>query len=75
MAVILIFLSWEIKQTAARFFKECGLLVPDGFEGLHTEEDIAKALVELKIKHPSLRRAVVKINDGFSGDGNGIFLL
>jgi hypothetical protein len=61
------------KSNSRKIFKECGLLVPDGFEDLHTEEDIAKALNELKIKHPSLRRAVVKINDGFSGDGNGIF--
>jgi hypothetical protein len=61
------------KTNSRRIFKECGLLVPEGCEGLHTEEDIAKALLQLKEKHPSLRRAVVKINDGFSGDGNGIF--
>ena len=30
-------------------------------------------MYELKVKHPSLKKAVVKINDGFSGDGNGIF--
>ena len=61
------------KSNSRKIFKECGLLVPDGFEDLHTEEDIAKALHELKLKHPSLKKAVVKINDGFSGDGNGIF--
>jgi hypothetical protein len=61
------------KSNSRKVFKECGLLVPDGFEDLHTEEDIAKALNELKIKYPGLKRAVVKINDGFSGDGNGIF--
>lgn len=61
------------KSNSRKIFKECGLLVPDGFEDLHTEEDIAKALHSLKLKYPSLKRAVVKINDGFSGDGNGIF--
>lgn len=61
------------KSNSRKIFKECGLLVPDGFEDLHTEEDIAKALNDLKIKYPTLKRAVVKINDGFSGDGNGIF--
>ena len=61
------------KTNSRKIFKECGLLVPDGFEDLHTEDDIAKALNDLKIKHPLLKRAVVKINDGFSGDGNGIF--
>jgi hypothetical protein len=61
------------KTNSRKIFKECGLMVPDGFEDLHTEEDITKALYELKVKHPSLKKAVVKINDGFSGDGNGIF--
>ena len=61
------------KSNSRKIFKECGLLVPDGFEDLHTEEDIAKALYQLKLKHPELKKAVVKINDGFSGDGNGIF--
>lgn len=61
------------KSNSRKIFKECDLLVPDGVEDLHTEEDIAKALNDLKIKYPDLKRAVVKINDGFSGDGNGIF--
>jgi hypothetical protein len=33
------------------------------------------ALVELKKQNPSLRKAVVELNDGFSGDGNAIFLM
>jgi hypothetical protein len=61
------------KTNGRRIFKDCGLLVPDGFEDLHTEEEIVKALAGLKAKYPLLKRAVVKINDGFSGDGNGIF--
>jgi hypothetical protein len=61
------------KSNGRKIFKECGLLLPDGFEDLYTEEDVAKALYQLKQKHPSLRRSVAKLNDGFSGDGNGIF--
>ena len=61
------------KSNGRRIFKECGLPLPDGFEDLYSEEDIAKALHNLKVKYPSLRRAVVKLNDGFSGDGNGVF--
>jgi hypothetical protein len=61
------------KSNSRKIFKECEILLPDGFEDLHTEEDIAKALHQLKLKYPSLKKAVVKINDGFSGDGNGIF--
>lgn len=61
------------KSNSRKIFKECEILLPDGFEDLHTEEDIAKALHQLKLKYPLLKKAVVKINDGFSGDGNGIF--
>ena len=61
------------KSNSRKTFKECGLPVPPGMEDLHTEEDIVNALVQLKQEDPSMRRAVVKVNDGFSGDGNGIF--
>lgn len=61
------------KSNGRKLFKECGLMVPDGFEDLSTETEIAEALVALKKKHPNLKRAVVKINEGFSGEGNAIF--
>ena len=61
------------KSNGRKIFKECGLSLPDGFEDLYSEEDIAKALYDLKKRNPLLRRAVVKLNDGFSGDGNGVF--
>jgi len=34
---------------------------------------VAAALAELKIRDPGLRRAVVKLNYGFSGEGNAVF--
>ncbi|HYM95208.1 MAG TPA: hypothetical protein VET23_13785, partial [Chitinophagaceae bacterium] len=61
------------KSNSRKIFKECGLLVPPGFEDLYLEEDIIRALSELKKQDPSLHKAVVKINDGFSGDGNAVF--
>lgn len=61
------------KSNSRKIFKECGILVPAGFEDLKSEEDIIQALAELKKQNPSLRKAVLKINDGFSGDGNAIF--
>ena len=61
------------KSNGRRIFRDCGLNVPDGFEDLHTENDIIDALVKLKNKYPLMRKAVVKVNDGFSGDGNAIF--
>ena len=61
------------KSNGRKIFRECGLNVPPGFEDLHTEDDIIDALAKLKQANPALRKAVVKINDGFSGDGNAIF--
>jgi hypothetical protein len=40
---------------------------------LRDAHDIAAALGALKREQPSLRRAVVKLDEGFSGDGNAVF--
>ena len=48
-------------------------MLPPGFEHLRGDDDMINALAELKRAHPSLRRAVVKLEEGFSGDGNAIF--
>jgi len=61
------------KSNSRKVFRECGLNVPPGYEDLYTEKDITEALIKLKRQNPLLRKAVVKINDGFSGDGNAIF--
>ncbi len=61
------------KSNGRRIFRECGLSVPPGFEDLSTEDDIVEALTKLKQQNPALRRGVVKVNDGFSGDGNAVF--
>lgn len=61
------------KSSSRKIFRECGLPMPAGFEDLYSKEDIIDALAALKKDNPGLRKAVVKINDGFSGEGNGIF--
>lgn len=61
------------KSGARKTFRECGVNMADGFEDLNTKEDVVTALVALKKKHPALRKAVLKMNDGFSGDGNAMF--
>jgi hypothetical protein len=61
------------KSGARKTFRGCNVNFADGFEDLHTTADIVDALTKLKIKNPALKRAVIKINDGFSGDGNAIF--
>lgn len=61
------------KSGGRRIFREAGIAMPDGLEDLRTEADIVRALVELKRRDPDLRRAVVKLNEGFSGEGNAVF--
>ncbi|HTE27491.1 peptide ligase PGM1-related protein [Flavitalea sp.] len=61
------------KSNSRKIFRECGLLVPPGFEDLGSEEDIIVSLSQLKKQYPRIRKAVVKVNDGFSGEGNAIF--
>ncbi len=61
------------KSNSRKLFRRLGLKIPDGYEDVYTETGIAEALMALKLKYPELKRAVVKMNDGFSGEGNGIF--
>ena len=61
------------KSGSRKTFRIAGVNLPDGFEDLNTKEDIVKALAALKRKHPGIGKAVVKMNDGFSGDGNAIY--
>ena len=61
------------KTGSRRVFKKTGILLPAGIEGLQDEKDIAFALTQLKKNNPALPKAVVKMNDGFSGEGNAVF--
>lgn len=61
------------KSGSREVFREAGVQVPPGFEQLRDEKDISESLIELKSTYPDLRRAVVKLNEGFSGEGNAVF--
>ena len=61
------------KSGSRKTFRASGVNLPEGFEDLYSQEDIVKALASLKRSDPGLRKAVVKLNDGFSGDGNAMY--
>jgi hypothetical protein len=61
------------KSGSREMFRRAGVACPLGFEHLRDARDIAAALSALKRQQPSLRRAVVKLDEGFSGDGNAVF--
>ena len=60
------------KSGSRKVFREAGVPMPSGFEDLHSEQDVERALAELRRLRPGLRRAVVKLNEGFSGEGNAL---
>jgi hypothetical protein len=66
-------LYWGSKSGSRRIFRAAGVDMPEGFEDLADAHDVAHALAELKARKPELRKAVVKINEGFSGEGNAVF--
>ncbi|MEO6220766.1 MAG: peptide ligase PGM1-related protein [Ginsengibacter sp.] len=61
------------KSGGRKIFKASGVCIPAGFEDLKTREDVVKSLERLKRNNPGLRKAVIKMNDGFSGEGNAIY--
>ena len=61
------------KSNGRKIFRSVNLPVPNGYEDLYSEQDIVRALAALKKKDTSLEKAVIKINEGFSGEGNAIF--
>jgi len=61
------------KSGSRKVFREAGVACPEGHEDLRDDADLEAALVDLKRRNPALRKAVVKLNDSFSGEGNAIF--
>jgi hypothetical protein len=58
------------KSGGRELFREAGVELPDGFEHLRDAGDLAEGLHALARRHPHTRRAVVKLDEGFSGEGN-----
>jgi hypothetical protein len=60
------------KSGSRRVFMKAGIPMPPGAENLTCYDDIVHAVAALKDMHPYVKRAVIKLNDGFSGEGNAI---
>lgn len=61
------------KSGSRKAFREAGVPLPEGMEDLRDRTDVEAALVELRRRRPGLRKAVIKLDDSFSGEGNAIF--
>jgi hypothetical protein len=63
------------KTMSRQIFREVGLDVPDGFEELRDTDDLVSALIAIHQRNPTRSSAVIKLNEGFSGEGNALVSL
>jgi hypothetical protein len=64
---------WGSKSGCRRLFASAGVNMAPGMEDLKSFEEIVNALTSLKEKYPAIKKAMIKLNEGFSGDGNAVF--
>jgi hypothetical protein len=65
-------LYWGTKSGSRGIFAEAEIPHPDGSDLVWNPADLAKVAVELWERQPDLKRMVVKLNEGFSGQGNAL---
>ncbi|MEJ2540439.1 MAG: peptide ligase PGM1-related protein [Gemmatimonadota bacterium] len=61
------------KSGSRQIFKEAGVAHAAGTENVRTRDEVVSALEALVQLRPGLRKAVVKLNDSFAGEGNGLY--
>jgi hypothetical protein len=67
--------GWGFKTGSRRIAKEAGIRILEGSEDLWSVDHVERALFDLKEMCPDALAAVVKLNEGFSGQGNVIIEL
>ena len=65
-------LKWGTKAGSRQIFAEAGIPHPDGSDSMWSVNDLAEAAADLWERQPELKRMVVKLNEGFSGEGNAL---
>ena len=61
------------KSGSRKLFREAEIPHSEGLEDLHTTHEIVEALQELRARRPGIKRAVLKLDESFSGEGNALF--
>jgi hypothetical protein len=64
------YLSFGTKSGCRRLFAQAGINHPLGSNNLTGIDEVVSALVQMRAQRPSIKQAVVKLNEGVSGDGN-----
>jgi hypothetical protein len=65
-------LSFGTKTGCRQLFAQTGINHPLGFDDLHSLDEAAAALLQMCQRRPSIAQAVVKLNEGVSGEGNAL---
>jgi PGM1 C-terminal domain len=65
-------LYWGTKSGSREIFGEAAIPYPAGSALVWTVEELARVAVDLWELQPTLKRIVVKLNEGFSGEGNAL---
>lgn len=66
---------WGYKSGSREIFAECGIPHPDGSPQVNNAQDLLSQAAALSLRHPYLKRMVIKLNEGFSGEGNAVLSL
>ena len=60
------------KSGGREVFKAAGASYPVGTENLQSMDDVRAAISDIQRNKPSIKSAMVKLNDGLSGEGNAL---
>ena len=63
---------WGSKSGSRKIFLNAGVHMAPGVEDLNSFEHVVQSVTALKDMYPDLKKAVLKLNEGFSGEGNAI---
>jgi hypothetical protein len=65
-------LQWGTKSGSRQIFAEAEVPHPDGSSSVWNVVALADAAADLWERQPELKRMVIKLNEGFSGEGNAL---
>jgi hypothetical protein len=63
-------LPFGTKSGCRRLFARAGISHPLGSDNLTNIDEVVSALVQMRAQRPSMKQAIVKLNEGVSGEGN-----
>lgn len=75
MALSPALLDLGTKAGSREIFGTCDIPHPQGSQLTHCVKNLAEATAQVWEQQPDLRRIVIKLNEGFSGEGNALLML